>query len=239
MKLHSNVLAVAALIGGISLLGRSNAAAASIVVPNFSFEAPDAADGQNASPGPTGWLTVNAGGFDPIDSKYPGTTGDNANTLGVLPHGGQAGFVFANGTMGGSLTTAASLLTIANNTTYTLTAAVGQEALTGAGGRAGFSAGIELLAGGVTIPAGSRFGITVVPGTFQDFSVSFTTGANDPLAGQALTVRLSQAGAAANQFPAPSFDNVRLDATVVPEPTAVALLGACGLGLLARRRRVH
>ena len=33
------------------------------------------------------------------------------------------------------------------------------------------------------------------------------------------------------------FDNVRLDATAVPEPGSVAMLGLAGMGLLARRRK--
>jgi hypothetical protein len=236
---RSSAMAVKGLAvsAGLAVLGVTTPSRAAVItVPNPSFEAPDAADGANVSPGPTGWTAVNAGAFDPTNTNYAGTTGNNVQ--GALPDGGQAAFVFANGTAAGSLTSAASLTTIAADTTYTLTVAVGKELATGAGGRVGYNAGIALLANGAAIPAATLTGIDIPVGTFQDRTVAFTTAATgDPLVGQSLTIRLSQAGATAGNFPAPDFDNVRLDGSPVPEPASAGLLAVGGVGLLARRRR--
>ena len=102
----------------------------------------------------------------------------------------------------------------------------------GTGDFPGYS--VELLAGGQVLASDSL----LVPekGEFLTSVVTFTARHGDPLAGQPLTIRLSQGGLNGNQA---IFDNIRLFAYQVPEPSAWALagLGLVALGGYGARRR--
>jgi hypothetical protein len=77
-----------------------------------------------------------------------------------------------------------------------------------------------------------------------DFSVSFATGAGDPLTGGNLAIRLRVSESQFGQVRFADFDNVRLDGTaltrppIAPEPASMLLLALAG-GYAAIRRRTH
>src|SRR5262245_61444470 len=102
---------------------------AAVSLTNASWESPDVADLANTNGTATGW-TSNAGGgvFDPQNAWFAGTTGDNVQ--GTLPNGGQVGFtnnLNGGGTIIGQMTQ--NVGTIGANERYTLTVAVGRDAL--------------------------------------------------------------------------------------------------------------
>ncbi len=72
-------------------------------------------------------------------------------------------------------------------------------------------------------------------GQFKESTLSFTSGSNDLLAGQNLGIRLVNLNSATGIEV--NFDNVRLDATAVPEPGSISLF-ALSMGLIYVRRRI-
>jgi hypothetical protein len=214
----------------VTLLGLSSAGAASITIVNPGFES----DAGLVNAGttwsdntPTGWL----------DPDNPGT---NANSNFLENIGGFAsdGIVHLgfdaneNGIIYQDLSTA-----WAPNTKYTLTLGVGR--------RAGFGAGqalIGLASNSGTVVSNDSFStaafsslvntgnFVLSDGTFADTSLTFTTGAVAPTGNIRLFVKEVDTVSRIH------VDNFRLDAVTVPEPSTLALLGAC-TGLLIRRRR--
>jgi hypothetical protein len=92
-------------------------------------------------------------------------------------------------------------ITLQPNTTYTLTFSVGSRVdypFTGYG--------VELLAGSITVASDSS--LAPASGTFAPGRIVYTTGANPPLLGQTLGIRLT--GNAPGQA---DFDKISLDAT--------------------------
>jgi PEP-CTERM motif len=167
---------------------------------------------------------------------------------------GTDGSVFGFVNNAGTITYTDPLGVIAPNTTYTLTVALGnnrQDATNSTDpgtinfGRPGSNT-IALTANGTpvagtgttNVAAFSTGTIPTIPNdTFVDFTAFFTSGADssvDPLVGQSLGIVLS--ATALDGGSQSLFDNVRLNAVVVPEPTSLGLIGLAGLGLLARRR---
>lgn len=73
-------------------------------------------------------------------------------------------------------------------------------------------------------------------GTFEDRSLVYTTGQSGDPIGNNIRIILGVTGPGVGRG---HFDNVRLDATVIPEPSSVVLmvLGGLGLFLAARRGR--
>lgn len=156
----------------------------------------------NTGPIP-GWTGV-AGSWQPGPGAF--TSVPDGNTV-----------AFSNG---GTLSQALSA-SLALNTTYTLSVAVGHRL----DGTDGYPAAytIELLAGSMVLNSISGFSGDINKGTFQDVSFNYTTGAM-PLMGN-LGIELISGGTQSD------FDNVRLSATPAPEPGSLALLGT-GLGLM-------
>lgn len=67
---------------------------------------------------------------------------------------------------------------------------------------------------------------------WETWVTTFTTGPSPVGLGDQLRVELATTNGIQS-----CFDNVRLDAVTIPEPSGFALLGLCGLGLLRRHRR--
>jgi hapalindole H/12-epi-hapalindole U/12-epi-fischerindole U synthase len=225
---------------GIALPETTNAAA--IVVPNFSFEQPDIAENTFPS-GVDDWTLSgngNGGIFDAGNDSFSGTDGDNAPLPGSAD-GGQSAYVSLDGTLSPAaeahLTTNGSLATVEDNTTYSLTIALGRSF-----DYPPFETTIALLVNGFVAASSTIPVASMTPGTFADFSTSFVTGSTgDPLTGGSLAIRVSSSkpdGATAPEAFSSDFDNVRLDATTVPEASTTVLV-AMGLltGFLARRAR--
>jgi hypothetical protein len=196
--------------------------AASIFIANHSFEdpiAPEQSDGfytDNSSPVPIGnWFNAHSPGahqgvLDPTKSQNL-TGNDFFYGLQPVPDGNQVAY-----SNGGTIAQTLSAV-LQPNTRYTLSAYIGRrKVLT-------FPANnIRLLAGGNLVSSNS---VTPAAGTFERVTVSYTSGGiDDPLIGKPLEIYLSSFGAQAN------FDNVTLDASPIPEPSAI--LGLLGFGLL-------
>lgn len=123
-----------------------------------------------------------------------------------------------------------------NDTTYTLSALIGNRTF-----GAGLNYSMQLFAGSTLLASSSALNLS--DNTFGSDSLVFNSGANNPLAGQALMVRFSTTGS--GSFLEAFFDNVALDAVTanngggannpVPEPSSIALTMLGGLGLLAAR----
>lgn len=231
------------LFAGLTLF--NNARATPVTVPNFSFEDPALSDGlstANNAPIPDwnienpGFLPNAAGTFNPT-SAYPGSTGDTSPLPGT-GEGFRAAYLRFSATtspLSISLVSAASLATVDENTRYTLTVALGNRVV---GEQHPFDGTIELLVNGAVAATLTTNASSLPQGTFTDFSTSFITSVGDPRSGGNLTVRLveSKPAGPVNNFTG-DFDNVRLDATVLPPPpvlnigvyAGIEITGATGL----------
>mgnify|MGYP000524101548 CR=1 FL=1 len=196
----------------------SMATAASIAVPNFSFEAP---------------AITNQDGFESVAQDWVQTFGFTGNTgiqLGTVTTPDFTGFIgsqvaFANS--GSSLGTSADLHTIALGDTYTLTvAAAGRTDFASTGFRIQLtnSAFTPLFTSFITNPADDY--------AFNDYTISYTIAAGDPFIGQGLRINLINE----NESNQTSFDNIRLTVDNIPEPSTSLVL-ISGLALLGLRRR--
>ena len=252
----------------IIAMGMASASADPVDVPNASFETSSAGGGWVYSePGIIDDWTFNA----PAGSAY----GQLFLGLGFTSLGSSSGSVCAfidNDSPGeeATLTSAASLGTITTDTTYTLTVAIGNADLNNPnfGGLAldfdpiaNTSPGdvtLALLADGQPFATDLIQAGSVASGSWQDFSLSYTTTDSDPVVGEQLTIQLGTEPAA-DESETASFDNVRLDAAdndivagsggddgggglaSTPEPPVWALLGFGGLalGFLMRWKRLN
>ena len=228
-----------------------------IPIVNPGFEADAAAPGAFVVLQPTGWAR-----YDP-----QGLVDQAANAVGVIhplpgqsyfpagaPEGSRAALVFLGGGRSGPAGLQQTLqATLQPDTLYTLSVAVGNIASgvstpesTGGGGvffnLDGFPGyRLELLAGGQVLAADDNgLGASLAEGTFATATLSFTSGAAPPQAGQPLGIRLINLdlpGTALAPAIEVDFDDVRLVASTVPEPAAWVLLLAGMAALKARRRQ--
>lgn len=204
------------------------AQAAPVTVQNYSFEEPVLGDGNY---GKVNWLGVpgwtdaswDGGIQDWTNSQYPGTSG-NGN-LAWPGHGLQSGYLGNGGAI-----LYQNVGPILPDTIYTLTVAVGR--------RLDFGNNEEYWS--IALVSGAYNGTVLgyidqtsgypAPGTFVDKTVVVTTGAS--VSGNLFVVLSGYGGQQT------SVDNVRLDATIIPEPGTVVLLitGLAGLLCYAWRK---
>ena len=170
-------------------------------VINPSFEANVAASGSSATFVPTGWAAFNQASPGDIGSQDAGGVDYTVhNPLAPTADSNQFCYInmFNSGVTGGIYQDVGAL---AANTTYTLTVAIGSRA-----DRINSPGIISLINGfnntGTVLASGG--GLPATQDTWQDYTVTFTTGAS--VSGD-LTVALSIAGGSTIQG---NFDNVRL-----------------------------
>lgn len=100
---------------------------------------------------------------------------------------------------------------------------------------------IDLLAGGVLLTQDNNSLNGLIPeGAFGTSDVSFSTGVTHAQLGQNLQVRLVNLNQVDASFPNADlevdFDNIRLNAFAVPEPTCFAILSIASTLIIGRRR---
>ena len=241
------------LLTTLTLAASLTAARAELLtIQNAGFETHFLADNSFnvATPGPSGWSaygTINhnnrsIGAVNPAGSLlYPGGApeGRNVGVVFLMDNpGNQSQFA---GIESGLVQTLAA--TLQTNTRYTLTVEVGNMAPDTSPNNNSFAFTgfpgyrVDLLAGGQVIASDNN---TLLPaeGTFLTSQFSLSIGASHALAGQSLGIRLVNLNAAPGIEV--NFDNVRLDATAIPEPAAFAcLFGTTTLTLALFRRRAR
>jgi MYXO-CTERM domain-containing protein len=148
--------------------------------------------------------------FNPGTGQYPGQGATEGSQV-----------AFSNG---GNVIAQGLATVLQADTNYTLQVDVGDRTDTP------FPAySIELFAGGIQLTTGSN--ATPPDGGFATSTATFNPGSSHPALGAPLEIRLTSNGVQMN------FDNVRLDATPIPEPAGLTLLaGAAALGLRRRRQ---
>jgi len=218
--------------------------AATLVVANASFELPafaDASFGQQfitpAQQGGYGWSFTDASGiYNPTALDYSGAGGSGTPAGGT---GAQVAFSVQRYALFQTLAGMDGALGNGDDpvltalTTYTLTAAFGQRLPGNQFGATPGGYSFELLAG-ATVIAQETDAIALTPGSFVERTITVDSATLSPsLFGQPLTIRLNST---VNQATAATdFDNVRLDAVTVPEPSTGSLLVVATLGFARKR----
>lgn len=211
---------------------------------------------------PNGWALYDPGsvtdnGDGPIfyvGTLTPAITGGMPGSYTWFPDGAPDGdrvaiaFDYFDGAGDGEYGLVQTLAaTLQPHTTYTLQVEIGNIASGTAFNGAFFDLGgfpgyrVDLLAGGVVIAQdnNSLEGL-ISEGEFATSTVVFSTGAFHPQLGQPLAIRLVNLNEVDPLFADSDlevdFDNVRLDATLVPEPASLVAMVLCGGATLLRRR---
>jgi len=128
--------------------------------------------------------------------------------------------------------------TLSANTTYTLTVAIGHPIPNAPpfGPPLTYGGYQVVLSAGNTVLAQDNTSIVVPLGEYRTSTVNYTALPGNPLLGQPLVITLLTPGT--TTFDGVYFDDVKLDATPVPEPSAVVSIALGGLLLLRVRRKV-
>lgn len=179
------------------------------------------------------------GTWNPPAGNYPGEAPEGNNVAYVyLPTYNPNLVTVGSGVTGLSQTLSSSL---AAKTLYTLKVDVGNTAGINPSfplvpeiyqGFPGYE--VQLLAGGNILATESA--LNPAEGTFATSVLSFLAAAENPYLGTPLQIRLINKNTAAGADV--SFDNVRLEATAVPEPASVLGLAAFGaLGATLKRKK--
>lgn len=208
---------------------------------NASFDDTPLTDGQvSVTPPGQGWsfnktAVADGGILNPTSASYLGAAGNGTPTGAA---GRNVAYIFNISSVapGMEMTISQTVGAIlSEGTVYDLTVAVGNRLPDNPYGTTFGGYRIELLAGGIVI-AVMEDEITPTAGTFADVSLSIFSGDLDPsLFGESLTVRLSQTSPL--QHASTDFDNIRLTATAIPEPsTYLLLLTGAGLFFAFRLR---
>jgi len=228
---HFCLSSVAALV---LLLGTLGAQAFLIDVPNYSFELPNSPAATSTNPNVIPYWVFNVQG-----GSYYGSMAISSNFSSPGTSDGND-YAFINNdavNVTDTLTSAQSLGPILPGMQYTLTVAIGNRNGSGIYDDPG-NVTLSLLANGQafateTVPNGS-----VPNGTFEDFSLTYTTTSSSPIVGDNLEIQLGTQPITSGEYQ-PAFDNVRLDLEEVPEPQTCAMitLGALALGWMVWRLR--
>jgi hypothetical protein len=223
----------AGLLAAAVLACASFGLAAAISIPNSSFEA-----GTGFDPGqPSSWNhgqtlgNAGAGGFLQVLSNSAFFGKDLNNYLFINADGGP---VDGAGTTTRFIWTD-SLGTYAANTVYTLTVALA----TTADFSPNRSAILSLQADGTTVQSTTKLFTDLSDTQFQDFSVIVDTDLLPGVIGQNISVMITHSVTNEMFGKSLAVDNVRLDASPVPEPAVLGTLGVSGLLALRRRHRSH
>jgi hypothetical protein len=189
--------------------------AASITVLNPSFESPTAPSldglGFYSINDITNWVIGVVPGQDAGVSDPGASLPSNIYYNGApVPDGVQV--AYSNGATISQVLSAV----LQPNTQYTLGAYVGQRLAIGFQGY-----DIQLWAGNTLLASNNS--PTPYSGTFVPVTVNYTSGSSGPI-GEHLEIRLLSSGVQAN------FDKITLNASPIPEPSAI--LGLLGFGLL-------
>jgi PEP-CTERM motif len=225
------VAAVAILLSAIT------AKATPITITNASFESPSSPASTSKNPNILpGWVFNVQGG-----SEY-GTMTVHSSSFSSVGASSGNNYAYINNdspNVTDTLTSAASLGTITPDTDYTLTVAIGNRNGTGLYNDPG-NVSFSLLANGVAFATQTVTNGTVPNGTFDDFTLTYTTPDSGSMIGENLTIQLATLPEQSNAFQA-GFDNVTLDETTIaaaPEPaTVILLVGGLALIGIARLRR--
>ena len=189
------------------LASAASSQAAAIIVLNPSFENPGGGGGQY--PAADNWV---GSSFTEISTDVGLSGGD------LIRYGAQQ-----SGTTGSQDLGVGFLA----NSVYTLTIAVGDRQTGDVSGTVSFG----LTAGGTNQGIFTEVApAQVTDNTFQDFTYTFTTGAVAPTGNVGIKLSSISAGRGV-------FDNVRLDASAIPEPSTALCAVIGGIALLRRRRR--
>ena len=228
MKIHRKTNRFAALFATVPLLAGPAAQAASVTIlePSFEGAAVTYVDWGFFSYGPlpSPWV---------VDGDFGAQTNTDTNDFYTVgPPQGDI-FVYANGEgyISQTLTTV-----LFPDTVYTLTVGVGYRKDMPGAGFPGY--GIELWAGGSMLASDYDVGhdgtgaATPAADEWKDAVVTYTSLPSvEP--GQYLEIRLIGYGIQTN------YDHVRLDASPIPEPSALAFAPLAVLGFAVRRRRAR
>ena len=237
MKLKTITGKLAFLLpSAVLLFGGLTANADSIDVPNASFDLTSPAVTSTNTSIAEGW-NFNVGGGDTfgigtISQDFTSSGSSSGTNYAFIDDASDPGAT-------DTISSASSLGTVASDTTYTLTVAMGSSDGSDA------TTADDYVFFGLTAN-GNPFVVDPIPessvpeGTFQDFSFSFTTASDIAWAGENLGIEMGSLAEPDSAFQA-SFDNVRLDASdpaAVPEPPGWVLLlaGLFTLSWLLRRQ---
>jgi hypothetical protein len=222
------------LCAGMAIMlsvGAASAGWAPVTLVDPSFEATDAPDWDDVVA--PAWGTAHAA--DPRNDGFDGTDDNNANTLGVLPNGGQVGLLQNYPERG------ASYLYVATQTTGHAIAAGDQYTLDFYYGKHKDSSVTwgpvvaSLVDGNGNVIGSETFSAAPAPGAFLSASVTATaTSGHSGLLG----IRLETATPGSGYY-WDAIDSVSLSVQSVPEPNTIAMLvmGALGLTAYAWKKR--
>jgi hypothetical protein len=239
-------LPIAFVICGLA--ANLSASTITILNPNFDAQvlAPNTATGSGAGFNPiTDWNQNDAANtgysvYNPVASSYPSG----------VPGGNNVADVFSDGTTASIWQFLATDLQA--NDTYTLTGYAGfrldtnifAPALDACTGNAMVEAGGNVL--NAPVIGGNIYGSGCTPGTFTQFTISFTTGANPAGLGQPLEIVLETLGTGSPYEPSElDFTGIALSdsagsgsGSAVPEPATLGTMaGALALCIFRFRRR--
>jgi hypothetical protein len=199
--------------------------AAPVPIANHSFETPDLTSGGNT------WSNANIDWGDPdpgINDQFTEFIANFASE-GQQHVGINATDTNNNGLVDPLVQDLAA--TYAPNTIYTLTVGVGNRnaTFTIPGNESIFR--LADAATGNVLAESIVDASTIPVGTFEDRSLVFTTGASGGPVGNGIRIVLANGPAGRSHF-----DNIRLDATVIPEPATMTLLLIAGIALASSGR---